>query len=176
MLEGQWKHVLQRISSLSWLSSIKPWIYWKVTSLMKMNASARSLQRKDKQCNFSHLLLGFVSCTWYTYFLWCYFKYILCKYDLLNCTRGVWYGIKKWWPWLPYKRLSGIKPKWLSIQKRNHGLSRWNGKLMQGKGSFLPLFFCCLILCIWRWVCGESPVESFSCLADPLWCCLSDRT
>lgn len=128
--------------------------------------------------NVSHQWLGFVSCSWYKFFLRRSITYILCKYDLLNCTlcmRGV-EGIKKWWPWLPYKRLLGIKPSDSQYKKRNHELSRWNGKLMQGKGSFLLLFFCFLILCISRWVCGESPMESFSCLADPLWCCLSDDT
>lgn len=53
---------------------------------------------------------------------------------------GVWCGIKKWWPWSPYKRLSGIKPRDSQYKKRNHELSGRNSKLMQGKCSFRLIF------------------------------------
>lgn len=59
---------------------------------------------------------------------------------------GAWRRIKNGWPWLSYKQLWGIKQMTWST-KKNHELSFQNNY-----SSFS------LIICMWRWVCGESPV------------------
>lgn len=113
--------------------------------------------------NVSHQWLGFVSYIWYKSSPWCYFTHILWKHDLLNCTPLIRGRDKELKNGDPSCHISGFwvsSPVTHSTKKGNHELSCWNGKLMQGKGSFLLLFFstlCSLILCISRWVCGESP-------------------